>query len=154
MKTFILLGSNEIYVIPRDNNANGARAKSNSSRLVHVSKELMTLYSDYLIEEDPEDVDSDYVFVNIWSGQIGSPMTYSAVASLFNRLSKKTGIDARPHLFRHTHATDLICDGWDMAHVQKRLGHASVQTTINTSTHLTDIDLKPAYQQYLKQRDK
>jgi len=35
-------------------------------------------------------------------------MTYSC--SLFNRL--KTGIDARPHLFRHTHATDLIRDGW------------------------------------------
>lgn len=81
-------------------------------------------------------------------------MTYSAVASLFNRLSKKTGINARPHLFRHTHATDLIRDGWDMAHVQKRLGHASVQTTINTYTHLTDEDLKKNYQKYLEQRDK
>ncbi len=146
-------GSNEIQIIPRDNNANGARAKSNSWRVVHVSKELMTLYSDYLIEEYPEELDSNYVFVNIWEGQIGSPMTYSTVASLFNRLSKKTGIDAHPHLFRHTHATDLIHDGWDMAHVQKRLGHASVQTTINTYTHLTDEDLKKAYQQYLEQRE-
>lgn len=145
-------GSNEIHIIPRDNNANGARAKSNSSRVVHVSKELMTLYSDYLIEEYPEDVDSDYVFVNIWEGEIGNPMTYSAVASLFNRLEKKTGVDARPHLFRHTHATDLIRDGWDMAHVQKRLGHSSIQTTINTYTHLTDDDLKQAYQTYLEQR--
>ncbi len=147
-------GSNEIQIIPRDDNANGTRAKSNSFRVVHVSKQLMTLYSDYLIDEYPEDVASDYVFVNIWDGQIGSPMTYSAVANLFNRLKKKTGIDARPHLFRHTHATDLIRDGWDMAHVQKRLGHASVQTTINTYTHLTDEDLKKAYQQYLEQRDK
>lgn len=147
-------GSNEIYIIPRGNNANGARAKSNSSRVVHVSKELMTLYSDYLIEEYPEDVDSDYVFVNIWEGQIGSPMTYSAVASLFNRLSKKTGIDARPHLFRHTHATDLIRDGWDLAYVQKRLGHSSIQTTINTYTHLTTEDLKKAHQDYLRNREK
>lgn len=66
----------------------------------------MTLYSNYLIEEYPLDVDSDYVFVNIWSGQVGSPMTYSAITSLFRQLEKKTGIDARPHLFRHTHATD------------------------------------------------
>ncbi len=146
-------GSNEIHIIPRSDNANGARAKSNSSRVVHVSKELMTLYSDYLIDEYPEDIDSDYVFVNIWDGQIGSPVAYSAVASLFNRLKKKTKIDARPHLFRHTHATDLIRDGWNMAHVQKRLGHASIQTTINTYTHLTDEDLKEAYQQYLQQRD-
>lgn len=147
-------GSNEIYIIPRDNNANGARAKSNSCRVVHVSKELMTLYSDYLIEEYPDDADSDYVFVNIWEGQIGNPMTYSAVASLFNRLEKKTGVDARPHLFRHTHATDLIRDGWDMAHVQKRLGHASVQTTIDTYTHLTDEDIKQAYPEYKNQKGK
>jgi integrase/recombinase XerD len=147
-------GSNEIHIIPRDNNANGARAKSSSSRVVHVSKELMTLYSDYLINEYPENVDSDYVFINIWDGQVGSPIAYPTVASLFSRLEKKTGIDARPHLFRHTHATNLIRDGWDMAHVQKRLGHASVQTTINTYTHLTDEDLKKAYQKYLQERDK
>ncbi len=147
-------GKNEVYVIYRDKNSNDARAKSRETRLLHVSKELMTLYSDYLIDEYPEDVDSDYVFVNIWEGKAGSPMTYSAVASLFNRLEKKTGIAARPHLFRHTHATDLIRNGWDMAHVQKRLGHASVQTTINTYTHLTDDDLKEAYQKYLSHRDK
>ena len=114
----------------------------------------MTLYSDYLIDEYPETIDSDYMFINIWDGQIGSPITYSTVASLFSRLEKKTGIEARPHLFRHTHATDLIRDGWDMAHVKKRLGHASVQTTINTYTHLTDEDLKKAYQKYLQARDK
>ncbi len=147
-------GENEIYVNPRDDNANGARAKSREPRIIHVTKELMTLYSDYLIDEYPEDVDSDYVFVNIWDGEPGSPMTYSAVASLFTRLNKKTGIDARPHLFRHTHATDLIRDGWDMAHVQKRLGHASVQTTINTYTHLTNEDLKSAYQTHLERRNK
>lgn len=145
-------GKNEIHVIPRNGNTNGARAKSIEARIIHVSRELMTLYSDYLIDEYPEDVDSDYVFVNIWDGAVGSPMTYSAVKSLFHRLEKKTGIDARPHLLRHTHATDLIRDGWDMAHVQKRLGHSSIQTTINTYTHLTDDDLKEAYQKYLEQR--
>jgi len=67
---------------------------------------------------------------------------------------KKTGIKTNLHLFRHTHATELIRQGWDMAHVQKRLGHASVQTTINTYAHLTDDDLKRAYHQYLEQIEK
>ncbi|MBD2777070.1 tyrosine-type recombinase/integrase [Iningainema tapete] len=147
-------GQNEISVIFRDDNTNAARTKSRESRVIHVSRELMTLYSDYLINEYPESIDSNYVFVNIWEGKLGSPMTYSTVASLFTRLEKKTGIDARPHLFRHTHATDLIRNGWDMAQVQKRLGHANIQTTINTYTHLTNEDLKKAYQQYLEQRDK
>jgi len=87
-------------------------------------------------------------------GQIGNPMTYSTVASLCNRSEKKTGVDARPHLFRHTHATALIRDGWDMAHVQKRLGHASVQTTIDTYTHLTDEDMKQADREYKNQKGK
>lgn len=147
-------GENEIHVVPRLDNYNGARVKSATERIIHVSKDLMKLYTDYLIEEYPEDIDSDYVFVNIWEGERGTPMTYAAVDSLFRRLSKKTGIDAHPHLLRHTHATDLIRAGWDMAHVQKRLGHTSVQTTINTYTHLTDSDLKQAYQVYLEQKEK
>lgn len=107
-----------------------------------------------MIDEYPEDIDSDYVFVNIWEGELGAPMTYPAVDSLFRRLYKKTGIKASPHLLRHTHATELIRTGWDMAHVQKRLGHADVQTTINTYVHLLDDDLKSAYKEYLQRREK
>jgi len=33
-----------------------------------------------------------------------------------------------------------------MAHVQKLLGHANIQTTINTYVHLTDDDLQQEYQ--------
>ena len=145
-------GQNEISVIFRDDNTNAARTKSRASRVIHVSRELMTLYSDYLINEYPESIDSNYVFLNIWEGKLGSPINLSNLASLFTRLEKKTGIDARPHLFRHTHATDHYREGWDMAHVQKRLGHASVQTTINTYTHLTDEELKEQYLQYLQRK--
>lgn len=145
-------GENEIHVIPRLDNYNGARVKSATERVVHVTKDLMKLYTNYLIEEYPEELDSDYVFVNIWEGKRRTPMTYAAVDSLFRRLSKKTGIDAHPHLLRHTHATDLIRDGWDMAHVQKRLGHASVQTTINTYIHLNDEDMKASYHEFQKRQ--
>jgi len=54
---------------------------------------------------------------------------------------------------RHSHATELIRAGWDMAHVQKRLGHANIQTTINTYVHLTDDDLQQEYA-YLQRREK
>ncbi len=141
-------GENEIHVIRRIDNFNGARAKSASERVVHVSKDLMRLYSDYVVKEYPEEFDSDYVFVNIWEGKRGTPMTYAAVDSLFRRLRKKTSLDAYPHLLRHTHATELIRNGWDMAYVQKRLGHACVQTTINTYTHLNDEDIKAAFNEF------
>lgn len=144
---------NEIDIVPRSDNANGARSKSRESYIIHVSKELMGLYSEYLINEYPEDLDSDYVFINIWDGKVGQPLKYDSVNSLFRRLSRKTGIQAHPHMFRHTHATELIRGGWDMSYVQKRLGHSNVQTTINTYTHLADEDLKKAYQEYLQRKE-
>ena len=147
-------GKNEIVIVDRLDNVNDARAKS-GSRKVHVDQKIMKLYSEYLIEEYPEDVDSDYVFVVIWSHEIesGTPLKYSAIDSLFRRLSKKTGIHTTAHLFRHTHATNLIRAGWDMSYVQKRLGHKDIQTTINTYVHLLDSDLKAEYKKYLEQRN-
>lgn len=142
-------GVNEIHVIPRDDNVNSSRAKAGCERTIHVSSSLMKLYSNYLIEEYPEDIDSDYVFVNCWDGEIGKPLEYGAVNGLFKRLAKKTGVQATPHLLRHTHATELIRAGWDMTYVQKRLGHSSIQTTINTYVHLTEEDLRTEYDKYL-----
>lgn len=143
---------NIIRIVPREGNINGARTKTREAYSIHVSMELMGLYTDYLLNEFDE-TESDYVFVNLWEGQPGTPMQYGAIADLFRRLSKKTGVNAHPHLLRHTHATELIRDGkWDMAYVQKRLGHAQIQTTINTYTHLSEADLKEAYQEYVEKR--
>lgn len=144
--------TNEIRVVPRFANINHVRAKSGSERTVHVSKELMQWYSAYLIEEYPEDIDCDFVFIVIKPairGEVGAPLTYKTVDSLFRRLSKRIEIKVNPHLLRHTHATELIRAGWDMAYVQKRLGHTSIQTTINSYVHLTDDDLQQEYQEYL-----
>jgi integrase/recombinase XerD len=146
-------GVNEIHVIPRADNINSSSAKSGVPRVLHVSKELLKLYSSYLIEEYPDDIDCDYVFVNCWDGEIGKPMRYGSVEGLFKRLEKKTGIKVNPHLLRHTHATELIRAGWDMAHVQKRLGHSSIQTTINTYVHLTEDDLRQEYDKYLATKE-
>lgn len=93
----------EIDIVPRAN-SNGARAKSRFPYTVHVSKELMALYADYLVHEHKE-ASHDYVFVNWWGGRVGAPMTYSTVTDLFRKLSRKTGLRATPHMFRHTHAT-------------------------------------------------
>lgn len=142
---------NIVKIVPRDNNSNGARAKTRESYLLPVPPSLMALYTSYLIEEFGE-TDSDFVFVNLWDGTIGQPMTYAAVIDLFRRISKTSGVNAHPHLLRHTHATLLLRNGMDIAYVQKRLGHANVQTTVNTYIHLTDDDLKRAYQAYQQKR--
>ncbi|GAA6619758.1 tyrosine-type recombinase/integrase [Scytonema sp. NUACC26] len=143
---------NIIRIVPRTDNSNGARAKTKEIYDIHISKELMSYYTEYLLREFDE-CESDYVFVNLWDGVIGQPMKYNAVADLFRRLSAKAGFKVHCHMLRHTHATELIRSGWDAAHIQKRLGHAQVQTVLNTYTHLEDEDMKEAYKDYLEKRD-
>src|SRR2546428_1438586 len=112
---------NLIRIVPRDN-ANSARTKSLAERAVDVFPSLMALYTRYLVDEYG-DLDSDYVFINLWEGRIGAPMTYATVVALFLRLQRRTGIYARPHMFRHTHATDLIRTGrGGLANRSERLG--------------------------------
>src|SRR5438477_12282940 len=92
------------------------------------------------------------VFVNLWDGRIGAPMMYATVVAFFQRLQRRAGIYARPHMLRHTHATELIRTGkWDLAYVAERLGHANVGTT-SIYLHLQNADMKAALQDYVARR--
>jgi integrase/recombinase XerD len=92
------------------------------------------------------------VFVNLWEGRIGAAMTYATVVAFFQRLQRRTGVYARPHMFRHTHATELIRTGkWDLSYVAQRLGHANVGTT-GIYLHLQNTDMKAALQDYAARR--
>jgi integrase/recombinase XerD len=94
-----------LQIVPRDNNPNGARAKTRTMHTIPLPEQLLHLYTDYLVDElCALEVGSlpDFVFVNLWEGEIGRPMTYAAVRSLVKRLAKKTAIPFTPHMFRHT----------------------------------------------------
>jgi integrase/recombinase XerD len=80
------------------NNANHARAKT-SSRVVPVPEHVISLYADYLHDEYG-DLDSDYVFVNLWAQPIGRAMSYSAVHALVASLRERTGVMFSSHAFR------------------------------------------------------
>jgi integrase/recombinase XerD len=131
----------EVAIVARDDNANGARAKTLAGATVPVSAALVRLYSDYMHTEYGE-LDSDYVFVNLWSEPIGRPLRYQAVAKLVARLRVRTGIEFSPHLFRHTRASELIRAGVPIEVVSKMLTHRSVTTTSETYLHLDVDDLR------------
>ena len=63
-------------------------------------------------------------------------MSPKVLNTMFNRLSKKTGINVYPHLFRHTFATRLLNAGYPVDRVKYLLGHASVQTTLDIYSHV------------------
>jgi site-specific recombinase XerD len=130
-----------VAVVPRSND-NRARAKG-GTRQVPVPAQVIRLYSDYLHIEYG-DLDSDYVFVNLWSGPCGRPLAYSSVYDLVCRLRRRTGIVFGPHAFRHGYATELLRRGVAVEVVQKLLGHASIATTSDTYAHLSVEDTRQA----------
>lgn len=99
----------EVTVCPRVNE-NGARSKSAKARTIPVRAGVIRLYADYLHAEYG-DLDSDYVFVNLFAEPRGQALCYPAVYDLVLRLRKRTGIDFDPHWFRHTMATRLQMSG-------------------------------------------
>jgi integrase/recombinase XerD len=130
-----------VMIVPRGDNANGARAKCISPAAVPVSAPLVRLYSDYMHTEYGE-LDSDYVFVNLWSAPVGRPLRYQAVAKLVGRLRARTGIEFTPHMLRHSRATELIRGGVPIEVVSKLLTHRSVTTTSDAYVHLDVEDLR------------
>jgi integrase len=54
------------------------------------------------------------------------------------RLGNRIPAGFTPHWLRHTHATALLMSGAPLPLVQQRMGHADVQTTINTYGWVTE----------------
>jgi integrase len=149
---------NVIQIVPREDNSNGARAKSLRAYEVPLSPGnlVMPLYVDYVLQElNGLEVDHlpDYVFVNLWEGELGRPMTYAAVVALFRRLQRHSGIYVRPHMFRHTRATKWIYeDHLPLATASRLLGHRSIQTTNDLYVHPTADDLRNDLKQAAEKR--
>lgn len=131
----------ELWIVPREDNANGARAKTRTVTTVPVSAPLVKLYSDYMHTEYG-DLDSDYIFVNLFAAPVGHPMRYDAVAKLVARLRTATGVEFTPHVLRHTRATELIRAGVPIEIVSRMLTHRSVTTTSEIYVHLGVEDVR------------
>jgi integrase/recombinase XerD len=129
-------GNDYFIRVKKRNNPNGARAKG-QERTIPVIPEILQMYNDYLIYEYPE-VDSPYVFVNIWFGNVGQPMKAGVINTMFARLSKKTGIKVYPHLFRHSYSTRLLKARYSPERVKYLLGHTSIQTTLDIYSHVIE----------------
>ena len=133
----------EVHIVPRADNANGARAKVRSAAMVPVSAPLVRLYSEYMHVEYG-DTDSDYVFVNLFGGRAGAAMTYTAVHKLIGRIAARTGIGFTAHMLRHSHATAMIRQGVPIEVVARLLTHRSPATTSQTYVHLDAADIREA----------
>jgi site-specific recombinase XerD len=81
------------------------------------------------------------LFITSW----GTRLVTKRIQDLVRTNAKAAGIEIRvtPHTLRHGCATHLLQGGADVRHVQKLLGHSSVQTTA-IYTHVDTKDLARA----------
>ncbi len=74
----------------------------------------------------------------------GSRLSTAYIRALTARLGAKAGLAGErrtnPHAFRHTAATSMVEDGFELTQVQAQLGHQNVATT-NTYLHVRDARL-------------
>lgn len=173
-------GQSGVYVRFRPDNEKRTRAKAGygRDRLVHLPASVMGLLDVYLTEvwveahprtnhlwlvlkKNAKRVDGHFTR--------GTALSVAAIESMFRHYSKKSGVKLHPHMLRHTHATELVRSylpdddqeaalkeevSVDWKLIQERLGHASVVTTMEIYTHLTDQDRQRAYQRYVRKRAK
>ncbi|MFC2066509.1 tyrosine-type recombinase/integrase [Chloroflexota bacterium] len=78
--------------------------------------------------------DNDLVFSNLE----GKPLRPNTITRAWTTLTAKCGLKAiRLHDARHTHASLMLKQGIHPKVVQERLGHSSIQMTIDTYSHVS-----------------
>ena len=122
-----------LHVLRREDNPNGAWAKSRRQRTVPLDFLTVQAFDTYEFERMtvPRAATSDFVFVNLFRGPLGVPMRPDAVGELLAAASRRAGLarPVRPHQLRHAAASNIADAGAGIDVVADLLGHASVSSS-------------------------
>lgn len=122
-----------LHVIRREDNENNALSKRRKELTVPAHPWLVAVYSAYAQEREkhPAAAGSDYVFVNLGGGEIGTPMKDHRAREVVAALARRAGIErtVTPHQFRHGLGTALADAERPIDEIQMILGHADIETT-------------------------
>ncbi|MFD8813668.1 tyrosine-type recombinase/integrase [Streptomyces sp. NPDC059627] len=127
-------GRQRVVVRHRDDHPKGARSKSGQERVVDLHEaETLATVSAYVMNERPQDADSQLVFLIGGRGtRCLEPLGYDGLVRMFSRACARADIRepwVTPHALRHTHATRMWEGGMRELTLQKRLGHGSPEST-------------------------
>ena len=118
--------------------------KSMTSRRVYpLLKEVKKLLLELREKQKKDRIDfgsayteTDYIFV--WSD--GKPYRPDYLTRAFKKVLAQHGLpEMRFHDIRHSTASILYDNGWELKDIQQWLGHADIGTTGNIYTHLTRL---------------
>tara|TARA_Y100000310_G_scaffold199260_1_gene199257 strand:+ start:790 stop:1611 length:822 start_codon:yes stop_codon:yes gene_type:complete len=101
------------------------KGKGNKDRLMIIPKLVIPELKNFL---KMNKIEKGFIFLG-WKGR---HLHTRSVQEIVKRASKKAKIkkNVHPHTLRHSFATHLVENGYDVASVQSLLGHASMNTTM------------------------
>jgi integrase/recombinase XerD len=122
-----------LHVVRREDNPNGAWAKSRRQRVVPLDFLTVQAFDTYQFERMtvPAAADCDFVLVNLFRAPVGAPMRPDAINELIAAASRRAGIDPvlRPHQLRHAFGSNAADAGNGIDVVASLLGHAWVSSS-------------------------
>jgi site-specific recombinase XerD len=81
---------------------------------------------------------SKYFFCTLGGAQVQRRY----VNAMLERYSERAGIEhVNPHMLRHTYATELLNEGYNVREVQNALGHSDLKTTM-IYTHVNPVEFR------------
>lgn len=125
--------------------------KGKKERPVYLNARAIIAIKNYLKER--KDV-NEYLFVSHPITHLDnqkeetSNCSQSCIECMVRKLGKRVNIEAYPHKFRRTAATNAVRKGMPIEQVQKMLGHATLNTT-QIYVNVSDVDVKISHDKYL-----
>jgi len=120
-------------VIRQPKSAKGRRMIALPPSVSLVLREYKDKQESILIQAGTALKEDDFVFSDLE----GKPLLPNSVTHAWTKLVRKTGLKyIRLHDARHSHASLLLKQGVHPKIVQERLGHSSVQVTLDTYSHV------------------
>lgn len=116
--------------------------KGNKERIVSLSKKevkAIRYYFDHIRKYFEAD-DNEYLFINYKGGK----MSVRSIQKILHNIGLRCGVDIgcnlHPHILRHTFATILFENGFNIREIQELLGHDSINTTMIYTHSLSEND--------------
>jgi site-specific recombinase XerD len=121
-----------LHVVRREDNPNGATAKSRRQRVVPLDFLTVQALDTYEFERMrvPRAAANDFLLVNLFREPIGAPMRPDAIGELLAAASHRAGLDTpiRAHQMRHAFASNVLDAGAGLDVAQDLLGHATMRS--------------------------
>ena len=122
-----------LHVVRREDNPNGAWAKSRRQRAVPLDFLAVQAFDTYALERMTVAAAAagDFVLVNLFRGQVGAPVRPRTIGDLLAAASRRAGLAAAvtPHQLRHSFGSNAADAGCGVDVIADLLGHASVSSS-------------------------